>query len=262
MQVTHFNIELILGYQAENKLAAKHVVEEAMTEAFVRKCNNCNRAFVKEDGCNKMKCMCGNLQCYVCSSNVADYSHFGSGMMCSLYGNMQEVLKEQVAVAEERTVRELLKTRAGLKDDDVRVDKRVDTNIYNRINLETPRPPIPIQAPLRRNLWNPEVFLPCGVPPILNGVERVRRPLVHRCIECDRIFGSADSLSQHRSAKHNNGGNMAPAGPTRCITCHKSFHSPDSLSQHRRDKHGPGAHGSKRKRRGSVTSSPQKKRRV
>lgn len=103
---------LIVAYQAENKLTAKHVVEEAMTEAFVRKCNNCSKVFLKEGGCNRMKCLCGNLQCYVCEMNVADYSHFdnlGSGKICLLFGEMQEVLKEQVAMAQERTVQELLK---------------------------------------------------------------------------------------------------------------------------------------------------------
>lgn len=236
-------IELIIVYQAENKLGAKHVVEEAMTEAFVRKCNNCNKGFVKEDGCNKMKCTCGNLQCYVCSSNVADYSHFGSGKLCPLYGDMQELLKEQVAEAQERTVRELLKTTAGLEDNDVRVDKRVDT-FTTHINLEAPRSPFAIQQP------------------ILNEIGHVCRPQVHRCIECDRIFGSADSLSQHRSAKHTNGEYETQAGNNRCITCRKTFHSPNSLSQHQRDKHGSSAHISKRKRKGSFASSSQKKKRV
>ena len=256
------NIQLIIDYQGENKLAAKHVVEEAMTEAFVRKCNKCNRPFVKEDGCNKMKCTCGNLQCYVCSSNVSDYSHFESRMTCPLYGDMQDLLKEQVAAAEERTVRELLNTRAELEDDDVRVDKRVDTNTYNRINLEATRTPLAIQRPLRPNLWNPEVVLPCEAPHILNEYGHDRGPQIHECIECERIFGSVYSLAQHRRAKHNNGENMAPAGSTRCITCSKSFRSPDSLSQHQKDKHGPGACISKRKRREPVASSHRKKRRV
>ena len=247
-------MELIIAYQAENKLTAKHVVEEAMTEAFVRKCNKCNKVFVKEEGCNKMKCMCGNLQCYICSSNVVDYSHFADGMPCTMYGDMQQLLKEQVAVAEEKTVQQLLKTRPELKDDDIRVDKTIDTN---NINLGTTRPPPTIQPPLLGILWNPRMFPP-EVPHIRNMAHDVDRPQVHRCTRCNRDFGSVYSLTQHQSAKHN-GKNKAPAESTRCSTCHKSFHSPDSLSQHRRDKHESGARG-KRKRSGA--SSPQKRRRV
>lgn len=42
----------------DRKLDARHTVEEAMTEALVRKCNNanCKTQFVKTEGCNKMHC--------------------------------------------------------------------------------------------------------------------------------------------------------------------------------------------------------------
>src|SRR5208282_1462883 len=73
---TFIMVPLITEYQAESKLSAKHAVEEAMTDALVRKCNKCEKRFLKEDGCNKMRCSCGNQQCYVCSANVIDYNHF------------------------------------------------------------------------------------------------------------------------------------------------------------------------------------------
>jgi hypothetical protein len=153
----HLKMVLIIAYQAgTGRLGAKHIVEETMTKAFVRKCNNCNKAFVKEGGCNGMKCFCGNLQCYVCESDVADYSHFDklvNGQICPLYGEMQELLKEQVAMAQERTVRELLKTRAELEDDDVRVDQEVGANI----NLGVPTPPF---VQLRANIADPNAVLP------------------------------------------------------------------------------------------------------
>lgn len=149
---------LIIVYQAENKLTAKHVVEEAMTEAFVRKCNNCSKVFLKEGGCHRMKCLCGNLQCYVCEINVADYSHFdqlGVGKKCPLYGEMQELLNEQVAVAQERTVQELLKNRVELEDDDIRVDKQLVANALN--------PELPF-VELQQNIAVPipDVILPWG----------------------------------------------------------------------------------------------------
>ena len=113
---------LMLEYQST--LSAKHVVEEAMTAALVRKCNKCAKPFLKEDGCNKMKCSCGNIQCYVCSTNVLDYSHFGDGKPCPMYGDMADLLQKQVDTAEEVTVQKLLENRSDLKDEDIRVRKR------------------------------------------------------------------------------------------------------------------------------------------
>jgi TRIAD3 protein (E3 ubiquitin-protein ligase RNF216) len=53
----------------DDKLTLRHVVEEAMSAALIRKCNKCQQPFVKEYGCNKMSCTnCGNKQWYVHSS--------------------------------------------------------------------------------------------------------------------------------------------------------------------------------------------------
>lgn len=193
-----------------------------------------------------MKCPCGNLQCYVCSSNVVDYSHFNPEMRCPLYGDMQQILKEQVATAQERTVQELLETRAGLEDSDVRIDEKMNTNDHNRINLKVPRPR-PGIGPLRKGFW-----IPYEAPPPLNHV--LRPPQIHRCIGCSKSFYSINSLSQHQRAKqHSDKGNV-------CITCNKSFHSPDSLNQHQRDKHGHGVVISKRKRKELPVMSHKKRR--
>ncbi|KAI5813322.1 hypothetical protein BZA77DRAFT_251734, partial [Pyronema omphalodes] len=55
----------------------RHVVEEAMTEAVMRKCNKCKIKFLKSYGCNRMTCpVCGHKQCYICSADVTEYTHF------------------------------------------------------------------------------------------------------------------------------------------------------------------------------------------
>lgn len=47
----------------DGKLTLRHIVEEAMSAALIRKCNNCKHPFVKDHGCNKMKCShCKNVQ--------------------------------------------------------------------------------------------------------------------------------------------------------------------------------------------------------
>ena len=97
-----------------------------MTEALVRKCNKCGKPFVKEGGCNRMKCPhCGNIQCYLCSQDITDYSHFASdefGSRCPMNGETTAVLQKQVAEAQEATVQRLLRLQSNLKDEDIRVD--------------------------------------------------------------------------------------------------------------------------------------------
>lgn len=50
---------------------ARLLLEEKMTEALVRKCFNCSRPFIKEEGCNKISCSCGANMCYVCDRSAS-----------------------------------------------------------------------------------------------------------------------------------------------------------------------------------------------
>jgi DNA-directed RNA polymerase subunit RPC12/RpoP len=238
---------LTIGYQVENKLAARHVVEEAMTQAFVRKCNKCSKVFLKEDGCNKITCECGNKQCYVCGMDVADYAHFdqsGDTTKCPLYGEMHELLHHQVAVAQERTVQELLKNRGELQDDDIRVDKGT---VADTLNLNFPF------LGLRQNTALPDVnLLHAWRLPVHNEARHVYNHPGYTCHKCSRHFGSAHALSQHKTAKHLN--ECEECGTkfqsrqsldlhkkakhdNPCETCGKMFGSADSLDQHRKDQH-------------------------
>jgi hypothetical protein len=249
-------LDLIIAYRNENKLAAKHVVEEEMTKAFVRTCNNCKQVFLKEEGCNRIECTCGNLQCYVCSSNIDDYSHFDQinedGRKCPLHGDTETLLKEQVAVAQERTVQKLLGEGTGLQDDDIRVDKTL-----NAYEPEIPEVPTPVLATQPQFQPAPPLFQPCIQYGVLRDwndpVGHLCMPQLHLCVTCNKTFGAARSLSQHQKAKdHTN---------HRCAQCSKVFKSPDSLLQHQRDTNGSCAQG-KRKRMRSQTSHPRKRRRV
>lgn len=40
--------------------SARHGIEEAMSEALIRKCNKCSTAFIKEHGCNKVRSTSGH----------------------------------------------------------------------------------------------------------------------------------------------------------------------------------------------------------
>ncbi|KAF9009905.1 hypothetical protein BDQ17DRAFT_1347118 [Cyathus striatus] len=109
--------------EKENALVRKHAIEEAMSQALMRNCPKCKKAFLKEDGCNKMKCpFCGTLSCYVCRSAINDtgYDHFTRTEsdqsptiksiegMCYLYDPIEKRAKDEVKAAE-KTAREQYK---------------------------------------------------------------------------------------------------------------------------------------------------------
>ncbi|KAJ3495515.1 hypothetical protein NMY22_g19929 [Coprinellus aureogranulatus] len=58
-----------------------HAVEEAMSEALIRRCPACGIAVVKVHGCNHMACpdsQCGTHFCYLCRKDITveKYNHF------------------------------------------------------------------------------------------------------------------------------------------------------------------------------------------
>ncbi|TRX96607.1 hypothetical protein FHL15_002509 [Xylaria flabelliformis] len=92
---------------ADRGLDARHALEEAMSEALIRRCNLCKNAFVKIDGCNKVRCTkCGTLQCDVCRQTIKDYTHFddtkrgGKLGQCPLYDQSQGRYEKEVSKAE------------------------------------------------------------------------------------------------------------------------------------------------------------------
>ncbi|WVW79864.1 hypothetical protein I302_101834 [Kwoniella bestiolae CBS 10118] len=63
--------------EADVKLNHKHTVEDAMSEALIRKCPKCAKPYIKDSGCNKIHCSkCGTLSCYVCQKAINGYEHF------------------------------------------------------------------------------------------------------------------------------------------------------------------------------------------
>ncbi|KAL2650656.1 hypothetical protein R1flu_018784 [Riccia fluitans] len=51
-------------------------VEERMTQALIRVCLFCSAELLKNEGCNKIVCRCGQKMCYICREAIKDYSHF------------------------------------------------------------------------------------------------------------------------------------------------------------------------------------------
>merc|ERR1712059_83086 len=97
---------------AEVKLRTK--LEDAMTDAMVRECVSCKKRFFKEEGCNKMKCDCGQSMCYLCRKPVSDdYKHFygegGSPVAgkCPLWSENDKLHNYEVAKAVEEAKKKM-----------------------------------------------------------------------------------------------------------------------------------------------------------
>ena len=85
----------------------RQLIEDKISEVLILKCNNCKKSLFKNEWCNKVNCICGTNNCYLCKQLITKqegYSHFCRNMttscscsMCHLYefekDTQQRVLK-------------------------------------------------------------------------------------------------------------------------------------------------------------------------
>lgn len=57
--------------EKEQETKGRITVEEAISQAKIRKCPKCKKAFLKDSGCNKITCGCGHKICESCVSALA-----------------------------------------------------------------------------------------------------------------------------------------------------------------------------------------------
>ncbi|KAK0620228.1 ring finger protein [Immersiella caudata] len=143
--------------RAEEGHSGRHQIEEAMSEAMIRRCNKCNTPFIKENGCNKMTCTasgCRNIQCYVCSKSC-DYAHFddatrgGKKGQCPLFDSVDQRHEDEVKAAE-------LKERLRVAQENPNIDVEVfQFNFSERVKQDeeqrkarNPPPPVRRDPPL------------------------------------------------------------------------------------------------------------------
>jgi TRIAD3 protein (E3 ubiquitin-protein ligase RNF216) len=72
-----------LGNVSQSK---RQEIEDKMTEALIIKCKRCNKSIFKNEGCNKITCVCGAYNCYVCKEIIpknVGYSHFCRSHNCT-----------------------------------------------------------------------------------------------------------------------------------------------------------------------------------
>ncbi|AEO60847.1 hypothetical protein MYCTH_2310513 [Thermothelomyces thermophilus ATCC 42464] len=135
----------------ERGISARRRIEEAMSAALIRKCNKCGAAFIKENGCNKMRCTragCGNVQCYVCSKSC-DYSHFddrsrgGKRGNCPLFDDVEQRHRNEVRAAEELARKQVASENPDLNEDLLKVNfsEQAEKDDERRRTTVNPAPP-------------------------------------------------------------------------------------------------------------------------
>ena len=87
--------------EKESEVAARTKVELAMTKAMLRECVRCHKSFIKDyEGCNSMRCVCGQIMCYVCNNPLTrehDPRHFGNTPgKCPMYSDMKKLHTREV----------------------------------------------------------------------------------------------------------------------------------------------------------------------
>ncbi|KAH8993255.1 hypothetical protein EDB86DRAFT_2929485 [Lactarius hatsudake] len=148
--------------EEDTKLDGKHAVEEAMTRALMRNCPKCQKAFVKEYGCNKITCtFCHTISCYICRSIIRGYEHFderrgGGGLRqssgskkCPLWDVADGRQAKEVAAAAEKALKEYKELHPDVRDEDIRVElpppERRAQALPGR-PLQVPPPPAYVQV--------------------------------------------------------------------------------------------------------------------
>lgn len=180
--------------EEDKKLDGKHAVEEAMTRALMRNCPKCQKAFVKEYGCNKITCTyCHTVSCYVCRSIIKGYDHFddsrrggprqsSGSKKCPLWDAVEDRHAKEVAVAAEKALKEYKALHPDVRDEDIRVelppppDKRIQA-LPGR-PLQLPPPPAYVQVHHANHAHVP-IAHPVVALPFPHGVPVFERIFAH-----------------------------------------------------------------------------------
>ncbi|KAJ3413020.1 hypothetical protein HDV05_008611 [Chytridiales sp. JEL 0842] len=131
----------------DDVIDARHLVEEAMTQALLRECPGCKAKFFKTEGCNKMQCpQCRKLMCYICKAQINGYDHFANdpqgkvqkGKTCPLWDDSVKRNEEEVARAAKIAAANISAENPDFKVEDLTV----------KLPPTPPRPPPPAAYPV------------------------------------------------------------------------------------------------------------------
>ncbi|KAG1852496.1 hypothetical protein F4604DRAFT_1805515 [Suillus subluteus] len=137
--------------ESDKHLDAQHIVEEAMTRALMRNCPKCQKAFIKEHGCNKMTCPnCRTVSCYICREVINGYEHFGNSPngrvdknKCLLWDPVEQRHATEVQEAAKKAMEELKRDRPDVDESNIKIDLPIAGPAQPVPNMH---PPMPMNA--------------------------------------------------------------------------------------------------------------------
>lgn len=120
----------------EKYFDGQHAVDEAMSQALMRNCPKCSKAFIKESGCNKMTCpSCGTLSCYTCRQVITGYEHYAdSGRLnapgqtgrrvCLLHDAVEQRAGVEVEAAAKKALQEYREKHPDMPEEAIKIDMK------------------------------------------------------------------------------------------------------------------------------------------
>lgn len=149
--------------EEDKHLDGRHAIEEAMTRALMRNCPKCQKAFIKEMGCNKMTCPnCHTLSCYICRQVIKGYDHFNqappghpsgsTNNKCILWDPVEQRHADEVKEAAEKALAQYKLDHPEADEEQIKVDLPV-------------APPPPVQPHGYNNMGMQQMIMP--IPPML-----------------------------------------------------------------------------------------------
>ena len=210
-----------------------HQAHEAMSEAVTRRCPACRNEFVKRDGCNKMKCTCKALSCYLCGIQVQGYDHFCNhddvhptkekpcrhcGKTCELFTNtyMLEWLDRRArrkagkAVLKEMGITDQKEIERILQSPDKKSQKKKAPPTAAAAAVAAPPPPQQVPQPR-----HPRVELADAAVPRRRYVNDVQYPRLNNGVQNPQRQDQANHAAA--AANPNQDGNDDNAGQQGCI---------------------------------------------
>ncbi|KAF7589761.1 hypothetical protein BBP40_003869 [Aspergillus hancockii] len=175
----------------EKGLPARHMVEEAMSEALIRNCPKCKVKIVKDVGCNKMVCSkCSCVMCYLCKKDITreQYNHFGKPpTYCDTHDERKpKRFEEEIEQAQKTAIDKILSENPDMTEEELRVntDKKVINPSPKSYRPQRPPPPLPafntFPNPHRcrhmRHMRQMQGLIPNQAKDILPQLDHQRRP--------------------------------------------------------------------------------------
>jgi len=112
-----------------------------MTRALMRNCPKCQKAFIKEHGCNKMTCPnCRTTSCYICRKVINGYEHFDQTGHLGPTNSKKCILSDPV---EQRHAEEVTKAAAEALGEYKRQHPNMDQEELKTLKVDFPAPPPP-----------------------------------------------------------------------------------------------------------------------